>query len=200
MKPFCSGDRADARLLRSLQGNELTLDEINPFYFRQPVAPWVAARNHSRAIALSEALKPIRRIQARCDWLLVEGIGGVLVPLGEDFSVLDLIGSMAGDVLVVARNRVGVINHTLLTIRALKTAVCANRRTQVILMGTRKPDVSSRTNAEVLSSLLPRVPIFCIPFLGTQCRSAQSVRTVSHQIQETLSRILDHPLGAHQAV
>ena len=41
LKPFCSGSRADARHLRSMQDNVLTLDEINPFYFRQPVAPLV---------------------------------------------------------------------------------------------------------------------------------------------------------------
>ncbi|MCX6928449.1 MAG: dethiobiotin synthase [Verrucomicrobia bacterium] len=91
MKPFCSGSRADAEFLHAVQENELTLDEINPFFFSEPLAPLVAARKHQRSICLSSVLRRIRSLASRCQCLLVEGIGGVMVPLGEGFCVADLI-------------------------------------------------------------------------------------------------------------
>src|ERR1044071_5568543 len=78
MKPFCSGDRGDVKLLRAMQNGKLTEDEINPFYFREPVAPLVASRQNSRLISLEEVVRRIREIAARCDILLVEGAGGLL--------------------------------------------------------------------------------------------------------------------------
>src|SRR5260221_14172519 len=59
LKPFCSGGRADAELFHALQDGDLTLDEINPFYFREPIAPLVAARKHRRRIQLDDVLKNI---------------------------------------------------------------------------------------------------------------------------------------------
>src|SRR2546429_4432134 len=63
IKPFCSGSRADAKLLQAIQDRELTLEEINPFYFPEPVAPLVAARLHRRAITLRQVLAHIERVR-----------------------------------------------------------------------------------------------------------------------------------------
>src|SRR5258708_5061536 len=61
-KPFCSGDRSDARLLRALQDDELELDEINPYYFPEPLAPLVAARIHRRSIKARDVLSHIHKL------------------------------------------------------------------------------------------------------------------------------------------
>jgi dethiobiotin synthetase len=61
MKPFCSGNRADVNLLKSLQDGELTVDEINPYYFLEPVAPLVSTRKYNRVIRLSEVLQHIKK-------------------------------------------------------------------------------------------------------------------------------------------
>src|SRR5271157_6042865 len=100
MKPFCSGSRADARLLRRLQNNLLTLDEINPFFFKQPVAP-AAAGGRRKAIPLDTVLRKIGAVGRRCDVLLVEGIGGLLVPLGKNYTVADLISRLHCPILIV---------------------------------------------------------------------------------------------------
>src|SRR5271165_6767216 len=113
MKPFCSGGLADVRLLQSLQPGELSDRVMNPFYFKQPVAPLVAAATRP-AIRPGEVLKKIRLVATRCDCLIIEGSGGLLVPLGSGFTVADLIAGLDGRVVVVARNRLGTINHTLL--------------------------------------------------------------------------------------
>src|SRR4051812_14027143 len=73
MKPFCSGGRADVKLLRAMQDEELTEAEINPFYFPEAVAPLVSLRQRHRTVSLVEVVRRIREIAARCEWLLVEG-------------------------------------------------------------------------------------------------------------------------------
>ena len=62
MKPFTCGSRSDAKLLHALQNRELTLNEINPFYFREPVAPLVAAHKQGRDITLRDTLANIQSI------------------------------------------------------------------------------------------------------------------------------------------
>src|SRR5262249_51966743 len=109
MKPFCSGGRADVDFLRVAQDRELTADEINPFYFREPIAPLVAARKRHIKIRLPDVLRAISDILARCECLLIEGSGGLLVPLGEGYTVADLISKLNCEVIVVSRNRLGTI-------------------------------------------------------------------------------------------
>src|ERR1700742_4055293 len=91
MKPFCSGGRGDVRVLRAMQDAELTEDEINPFYFPEPIAPLVSARQHKRNISLNEVLRRINKIARQCECLLIEGAGGLMVPLGEKYFVSDVI-------------------------------------------------------------------------------------------------------------
>src|ERR1700722_15876817 len=81
MKPFCSGGRADVRLLQSLQPGELSDAEMNPFYFKQPIAPLAASLGKRKKIPLNLVVEKIRAVARKCDVLLVEGSGGLLVPL-----------------------------------------------------------------------------------------------------------------------
>jgi dethiobiotin synthetase len=120
IKPFSSGDRGDAELFWELQSRSLALDEINPFHFAAPIAPGVAARQNGMRIDLQQAISTVRKQANACDHLLVEGAGGLLSPLGEAFNLRDMIAQMPGNVIVVARNKLGVINHTLLTLEALQ--------------------------------------------------------------------------------
>src|SRR5258708_17263219 len=112
LKPFCSGGRADAELLHRLQEGDLSLDEVNPFYFFEPVAPLVSVRRHNNHVPIVGVAQHIRSIASRLasgdplqssnlknkrpkqtaeNYLLIEGSGGLLVPLGEGYTVLDLI-------------------------------------------------------------------------------------------------------------
>src|SRR5260370_30608997 len=93
MKPFCSGGRGDVELSHALQDGELNEDEINPYYFGEPLAPLVAARKSRRTILLKDVLNRIDTVASRLRaqtgisnqrrHLLIEGSGGLLVPLGE---------------------------------------------------------------------------------------------------------------------
>src|SRR6266487_4369074 len=140
LKPICSGDRADACALHSSQKGPLTLDEINPWHFRAPLAPLLAARREHRRVDLARVLAHVRRVQRRFDVVLVEGAGGLLSPLGEDFNARDLIIALHAVPIIVCPNQLGVVNHALLTVEALPRLVA--RRAAVVLMPARRPDLA----------------------------------------------------------
>src|SRR5271154_45883 len=73
LKPVCSGTRADARALHAAMNGTLTLDEINPWHFRAPIAPLLAARKENQRVKLSQVLAHTRAVQKKFDVLLVEG-------------------------------------------------------------------------------------------------------------------------------
>jgi dethiobiotin synthetase len=187
MKPFCSGSRADARLLRSLQKNLLTLDEINPFFFKQPVAP-AAAAGRRKTIHLDTVLRKIRALARRCDVLLVEGIGGLLVPLDRKHTVADLISRLRCPALIVSRNRLGTINHTLLTVKAMQAA--GIKQLRIVMVDEKKPDISARSNAKIIKKMTPSSPIFFIPHLGSKAASEGATKINATFLKITLARIL----------
>jgi dethiobiotin synthetase len=188
MKPFCSGSRADTEFLHAAQDAELAPDEITPFFFAEPLAPLVAARRHHRLVALAEALRSIWRIAGRCQCLLVEGIGGLLVPLGEGFTVRDLIASLRCEVIVVSCNRLGTINHTLLTIEALRTI--ENKGLKAVLMSHKNQDVSAGSNRRILAELLAPTPVLSVRFLGANLRQFEALKKSRKKIQKSLALIL----------
>jgi dethiobiotin synthetase len=189
IKPFCSGGLGDTRLLRDLQDRELTQKEISPFCYRKPLAPLVAGRMRRHKNRLSDVVVVVQQMRSKCDCLLVEGIGGLLVPLGEGFCVRDLIASIDCDVLVVASNRLGTINHTLLTVNALRDA--GIQRINIVLSGVEKKDASSQSNASVLTELAAPHPVMSIPFLGRDAVTGNQIRKNCEKLKKTLARVLD---------
>jgi dethiobiotin synthetase len=155
MKPFCSGERDDAIRLHALQTAGLTLEQVNPFYFHEPLTPLLAARKEGRSVSLSNACEAIRKFQS--EPLLIEGAGGLLSPLGEGFSLREIIREIPGKVCVVATNQLGCLNAIFLTLEQTGPAA-------IVLMEPEKPDASTRTNADTLRELAPHSFILRIPF------------------------------------
>jgi dethiobiotin synthetase len=164
LKPICSGGRDDARALRAALGGALTLDEINPWHFRAPIAPLLAARRERRPVKLADVLAHVRAMQKRFDVVLVEGAGGLLSPLGGNFDSHDLIAALCATPMVVCPNRLGAVNQVLLTLAALpRSASC---RARVVLMSPAKPDAATNTNAGMLAEFFDAKRIFELPWLG----------------------------------
>ena len=185
MKPFCSGGRHDVRLLRAMEDEELTEEEINPFYFPEPIAPLVSARRRKRRISLGEVVRRIKEIASRCECLLIEGSGGLLVPLGEKFLVSDLIVRLDCDVIVVARNQLGTINHTLLTVTALKRFGVKN--IVVGLVGTSKKDASVEKNGEMLREFLRGTKVVEVYFMGKKANKIGVLKDCAKKMKKTLA-------------
>lgn len=128
MKPAETGCRMragrlvprDALLLMKSVCVRDPLSLVNPFRFRSPLAPSIAAERESKKIDPDKILKAFNALRKRHDFMIVEGAGGIMAPLSGRYTYLDLARSMGLPVLIVARPGLGTINHTLLTIAALK--------------------------------------------------------------------------------
>ena len=188
MKPFCSGSCADTEFLSAVQDGELTSDEITPFFFAESVAPLVAARKHHRFIRLQDVLRRIRSVAGRCQCLLIEGIGGLLVPLGEGFAVRDLIAKLACEVILVSRNRLGTINHTILTTDALQDVEMIGLT--IVLMSSQEGDSSTSSNGRILAELLAPTPVLPMGFLGVNLLRSEDLKESARKSKKTLARIL----------
>jgi dethiobiotin synthetase len=192
LKPFCTGGLEDVELLSELQDHELKPREMNPFYFSEPIAPLVAARNHGRVIRIEKALERIRAISKECDCLLIEGAGGLLTPLGERFSALQLIANLGGRVLCVAQNKLGAINHSVLTLQALQDVDV--ERIELILMGASRPDASGVGNAKILRELIRPIRVHEIPHFASlakhpiKSRVCEKFDIISKKIKKTLAQ------------
>ena len=176
-------------LIQAIQGGDPPHEEVNPFYFPESLAPLVAARKRRQRIRLSQVLRAIRRMEKQCECLIIEGSGGLLVPLGEGFTVADVIASLECDVVVVGKNKLGTINHTLLTVEALRAR--GVRRLKVVLMSQSTPDSSARCNTAILGESLANIGVFSLPHLGAGAVSAGAVKRNVGKIKITLARIAD---------
>lgn len=122
MKPIETGvgpdGPLDALALRAAAGDLDPLDDVCPQRFALPAAPSVAAAAEGRSIELWAVQRAFERLGARHDCVIVEGAGGLLVPVAEQKCMADLARDLELPVLVVARAALGTINHTLLTLEA----------------------------------------------------------------------------------
>lgn len=174
--------------IQSVQSARLSDEEINPFYFPEPVAPLIASRKRGQKILLRQVSKHICRLADACERLIVEGSGGLLVPLGEGYTMADLIERLPCEVLIVGRNKLGTINHTLLTTKELRSRGVS--RLKVILMNGQTSDASMGTNLEILHELLAPVPVFGMPFLGPDPLRLKVLKRNHKKLKKVLAQIL----------
>ena len=184
LKPLCSGGRDDAQALHAALGGSLALDEINPWHFRAPIAPIMAARREKKQVRLAPVLKHVRAVQTKFEVMLVEGAGGLLSPLGIDFNSRDLISALEATPLVVAPNRLGAVNHILLTLEALPERLRA--KAWVVLIMPPKPDSATASNPELLERL--SVQNVCrLPWFGTNVSITNRLRKIG--VRRTLATL-----------
>jgi dethiobiotin synthetase len=156
MKPIATGGvkaprgyvSLDARFLVAVSGSHDPPELANPICLEAPVAPTAAARAAAVALDLGRVAEAFEVLRRRHQVMVVEGIGGLLVPIGGGFFVADLAARMALPLIVVARPGLGTINHTLLTLdvaRRRGLAVAA-----VVINGYRADEagLAERTNPE----------------------------------------------------
>jgi len=115
----CSSEaNSDAKFLLTISGNGDPLEEICPIRLKPTAAPLQAARITGQTLDINLILENFHRLQAKHDQMLVEGIGGLLVPLTANYSVSDLIRDINLPLIIVSRVSLGTLNHTLLTVKA----------------------------------------------------------------------------------
>lgn len=160
MKPICCGDRDDAEILHAANEGRIALGEVNPVWLRPPAAPYVAAMIEERAIDLALIRETFHRLRNAHPGLIVEGVGGWQVPIARDYFVSDLAVECGLPVAVVVANKLGALNHTLLTVAAIRATglTCAGVILNHVTPPAETPTIAETTNRSVLEDLLD-VPI-----------------------------------------
>ena len=188
LKPICSGGRDDAMRLCAVLDGALTLDEINPWHFRAAIAPALAAKLEKKTVTRAQALTHICALQKKFAMTLVEGAGGLLSPLGEDFDSRDLMVALRATPIIVAPNKLGAVNHILLTLAALPKNLHA--KTKVVLMTPPKPDAATKSNAKLLAQFFPVQKIFALPWLGKNVQLQTALK--NPQVWRTLAALVEN--------
>ncbi|OGW83633.1 MAG: dethiobiotin synthase [Omnitrophica bacterium RIFCSPHIGHO2_02_FULL_51_18] len=162
MKPVACGGREDIDYLTSCAGIKEDLGIVNPIFLKHPLSPNVAANLEKTTIDLGKIKSAFNYLKARYEVLVVEGCGGLLVPIKENFFVIDLIPFFKARTILVSRSGLGAINHSLLSLEALKRRKI--KPIGVIFNRLRGENLSipEKTNPEVISriSKIPSLGLF----------------------------------------
>jgi len=168
MKPVqCAGH--DAKLLKA----------INPFYAPEPLSPHLAFRRAKIKFDQSKIQECLKKLQQDHDIVLVEGAGGLMVPITDDYYNADLIKDLKAEVIIVARLGLGTINHTLLTINELKKRklkilgiiFCQTKPGKKSLPELTNPQEIEKLSGVKMLGIIPYLKSFKERYLLDQCKN-----------------------------
>lgn len=156
---------SDGSFLKDISNVNEDIELVTPLRFKNPLAPLTASRIENKTIKLEKIYKAFLKLSSKYDVIIVEGIGGLLVPIKKDYFVLDLALELKLPLIIVTRPGLGTINHTLLTLRY---ALSEGLEVSGIVINYCEPPTSSiaeKTNYNILKQLssVPIIGIF--PYL-----------------------------------
>ncbi len=162
MKPVETGcadmKPEDALILKTAAGVKDPIGMVCPAIFREPLAPLVAARIENREVDVGGIMAAYRELASRHKMMIVEGAGGIMVPVTSNRLMVDLVIEMGLPLLLVAPDRLGCINHVMLTLEAA-------RRVELEVLGIvlnqidREGDLSRHSNADIIEELSVYRPV-----------------------------------------
>ena len=180
-----SGDTL--KLVRAAGVHEAS-DVINPYRFKQPLAPSVAAELENVTLKKRKILKAFNYLFNKYDVTIVEGAGGIMAPVYKKYLFLDLIKDMNVPLLIVSRPGLGTINHTLLTIKAAKSrgidilGVIINYATKI------SKGLPEKTNPETIEKL-GRVAVLGIVAYSAHTKKLRVKKIFSEIIENIMPRL-----------
>lgn len=150
----------DALRLKEASGTDAELDLINPYRFAPPLAPQTASELSGITIDFNEIKSCFKKLSNTHDLMLVEGAGGLLTPVAGDKCMADLALDLGLPAVIVTANRLGTINHTLLTLRCAESM--GIKVAGIILNNTEPPggDLSLAHNRAAIERLSPTPLLF----------------------------------------
>ncbi len=172
MKPVSCGGAEDAVFLQNCAGTDEPMDLVNPIALKAPLSPNVAAAREKKKIDLKAIDRAARYFKDKpYEYLVVEGCGGLLVPIAGRTRVIDLIPRLGAECVLVSRSGLGAINHSLLSLEALKTrkirplGVVFNRVTAGPF------SIPEQTNPGVIARESGIKSLGMFPFIKLDCRT-----------------------------
>jgi dethiobiotin synthetase len=168
IKPIETGvdpDPIDALQLARACHNESLASAPGFYRAKEPLAPYAIEKRGGPSVGSLRVLaKRIRELAKDADYTIVEGVGGVLVPLDREHTIADLAALLDLQTIVVARNALGVLSYTLTALEALrKRSVSVRAIVLNDVERSHKDDLSRSSNADVLADYFPRIPIVQVP-------------------------------------
>jgi dethiobiotin synthetase len=201
MKPVetgCRPDAEDALALAAAAGDPAPLADVCPYRFPDPLAPALAAERAGVTIDVAALLAHARRRTAAVDVLLIEGAGGLLVPLTPSVSFADFAAELGARVVVVVGSRLGAINHALLTLETL-----AHRGIPVAgyVVNRLAPesDLAVATNEPLLAALTTARALGAVPWLPDAATLVRALRSPGATADAARSRLADLGSGLDRA-
>lgn len=170
----------DASLVQKLMPEHQGLKADKILAFKRPLSPHMAAYYANESINFTSLVHHIRIILAKNSLVMVEGAGGVLVPINQRYLMIDLMKALEIPAIVVARSSLGTINHTLLTLEAMRKRNIAIQG--VILVGEINKDNESSIN------FYGQVPVLSMPVLPVinQANLAKLAYHMKYKLEELL--------------
>lgn len=157
-KPVCCGGKEDVTALLEAGAPGLSEAEVNPVYFPQPLSPLVAGWMANEGFRMEAVLRGWEDLSGRFDHVIVEGAGGWEVPVTVRETMADVAVLLGLPVLVVVNNRLGALNHTILTVRAVRAK--GLRCAAIVLNYPHdERDSASISNPAALREIFPDLPL-----------------------------------------
>ena len=181
---------ADGMFLKEIAEMDDSIDVITPIRFEKPLAPLPASKIEGIPVDIKRIKKAYAELSKKYDVLMVEGIGGLLVPLKRNYFVLDLARDFGMPLIIVARTTLGTINHTLLTVRfAINQGI---NIAGIIFNYSQHPEntIAEKTSPEVIRQISP-VPILGIfPYLQKMEKDTIEKATIKSLDVERIKKYL----------
>jgi dethiobiotin synthetase len=176
----------DALVYQLLAGVEESASELSPFCLKKPASPHFAAKLEGKKIQPNKLTESIESIRDKYDYTIVEGIGGWMVPITNTYFVSDLAQEIDLPVIVVSANRLGTINHTLLTLEAIRSVdiepagVLFTNLTQ-----DGDPEIA-QNNIETIKKIGKTQILGNIPYLGDNLLQNENAESLWPKIKDSI--------------
>lgn len=160
MKPIATGGKEidgklvseDVMYLKGICGNTDDNDLVNPICFKPAIAPTLAASEHGTVIDLNKVWQAFEELKKKHEFLVVEGIGGLLVPIDDKLFITDMVSKMGLALVITSKDYLGAINHTLLTIECAKSR---NLRVKGVIINMLKDEDNDFVNEIKMHTSVP---------------------------------------------
>ena len=195
MKPFASSRKVhsarhrsrDVAILANAAGVTDSDKQLNPFFYSVCASPFMAGEITGNKVSISEAMNLYAKLAKKHEFLIVEGIGGIMVPLTEKECVADFAKAIQLPIVIISLPNLGTINATLLTINAIKD-FGLELKGIIINKMPKRPNAIERGTPEAIRKWSG------IHILGTiRLSTCTNYKTIGHQIEKNinLDEVLD---------